>query len=159
LAATAERLIPAPAALTVQQGTVYIHPQVGAEPLGGIYASALHYGLLLVVALIAATRGLRPVQRLKFFGITVIALYIIHVVTIVPFARAALSSSIPSTSQDPLLILLAVIGSDLFPVLIWALVSYKYFRDRQGGSQVTARQPRLKSNRQRREPSMGSHSN
>jgi hypothetical protein len=48
LAVSAERLIPAPAALTVQQGTIYIHPQVDVEPVGGIYASAFHYGLLLV---------------------------------------------------------------------------------------------------------------
>ncbi len=159
LAVSVERLIPAPAALTVQQGTIYIHPQGDAESVGGIYASALHYGLLLVVALIAATPGLKLVRRLKFFGIAVITLYIIHVVTIVPFARAALSSQTPSTSQDPLLILLAVIGSDLFPVLIWALVSYKYFRDKPKGSPVTARQSGLKSKRQRREPSTGSHGN
>ncbi len=134
LAAVAERLIPSQAILTVQHTTIYIHPIVDAEPVGGIYASALHYGLLLVVALISATPGLKLVQRLKFFGIAVISLYIIHVITIVSFARAALSSPTPSVSQNPLLILLAVIGSDLFPVLIWALVSYKYFRDKQVGS-------------------------
>ena len=57
LAAVSGKLLPSQSTLTVDQGTIYIYPPAGSEAAGGIYASALHYGLVLVVALILATPG------------------------------------------------------------------------------------------------------
>jgi len=130
LATVAEKLLPSQSMLTLDQGTIYIYPPAGIEPAGGIYASALHYGLVLVMALIMATPGLKLLQRLRFIAIALLAIFTVHIASIVLFARNVLSGTSVSLEQNPLIVFFAVVGSDLFPVLIWAAVSSKYFSPR-----------------------------
>lgn len=143
LALVAERLVPSQANLTVQQSIIYINLQDGSETVGGIYVSALHYGLLLVIALIAATPGLNLFRRFKFAGIAILSIFVIHLITIVIFVRAILSSPAPALGQDPLVILLTIIGCDLFPVLIWAIVAYRHFTRKSINAPVNDRRRRL----------------
>ena len=93
-----------------------------------IYGSSLHYGLLLVVALIVATPGLKLRQRLKFIPLALLIMFIIHIITILTFARVARSSS-PAhpMNENPWVILFLVVGCDLFPALVWGVLSYKYW--------------------------------
>ena len=93
-----------------------------------IYGSSLHYGLVLVVALIVATPGLKLRQRLKFIPLAVLIMFVIHIVTILIFAWVAQSSS-PAhpMNENPWVILFLVVGCDLFPALIWGVLSYKYW--------------------------------
>lgn len=86
----------------------------------GIHGQDLHYGLLLVIALIAATPGLRLIQRLKFIPIAVVVMFVIHVIGILIFAWSA-------PGDNPLLVLFSVLGSALFPIVIWVVLSFRYF--------------------------------
>lgn len=127
LATVSEKLLPSQSALALDRGTIYIYPPAGTEPAGGIYASALHYGLVLVIALILATPRLKLLRRFAFIAIALGAIFSIHTVSIVLFARNILSGAYAPLEQNPLIILFAIVGSDLFPVLIWAVLSFKYF--------------------------------
>jgi hypothetical protein len=93
-----------------------------------IYGSSLHYGLLLVVALMVATPGLKLRQRLKFIPLALLIMFVIHIVTILIFDRVARSSS-PAhpMNENPWIILFLVVGCDLFPALIWGILSYRYW--------------------------------
>ena len=149
LATVSEKLIPSQATLTPEHGTIYIYPPGSVEPIGGIYASALHYGLLLVICLIAVTPGLKMMRRLKFVTAAIIIMFAIQIIAITLFARAALSGTAVSMDQNPLIILLTILGSDLFPALIWGVIAFKYFLPEPRGSPVTARQmqPQARTNR------------
>ena len=93
-----------------------------------IYGSSLHYGLLLVVALIVTTPGLKLRQRLKFIPLALLIMFIIHIVTILTFAWVARSST-PAhpMNENPWVILFLVVGCDLFPALVWCVISYRYW--------------------------------
>jgi hypothetical protein len=111
-----------------------------------IYGSSLHYGLLLVVALIATTPGLKPRQRLKFISLAVLIMFIIHIVTILTFARVARSSSPAHPPNDnPWVILFLVLGCDLFPALVWAIISYRYWSAKLKAAPPPGSSPRNKS--------------
>ena len=93
-----------------------------------IPGSSLHYGLLLVVALIAATPGLKLRQRLKFIPLALLIMFIIHIITILTFARVARSvSPAHPMNENPWVDLFLVLGCDLFPALIWGVLSYTYW--------------------------------
>jgi len=130
LLATTSVFIPSDPMLVLRQDTIYIYSQASAQPVGGIYISALHYGLILVVALILATPGMKPLKRLKFTAIALVAIFAVHLTSVTLFAQTALSTTTQSMGQNPLIILFAIIGADLFPVAVWAGLSYKYFLTR-----------------------------
>jgi len=94
---------------------------------GGVYALSLHYGLVLVIVLIAATPGMKLVRRLQATGIAVAGIFLLNVISIVLFAQRALSGAADAGTGSPVIVLFAVLGSDLFPVVIWAGLSYRYF--------------------------------
>jgi len=127
LLATISVLIPSDPMLVLRQDTIYIYAQASTQPAGGIYISALHYGLILVIALILATPGMKLLQRLKFTSIALVAIFAVHLVSVVLFTQTALSATTHSMGQNPLIVLFAIIGADLFPVVVWAGLSYKYF--------------------------------
>ena len=132
LAGAANQLAPAQTSISSQDNTIYISPQAstGSVWMYGINGLDLQYGLLLIVALIAATPGLRLTQRLKFIPIAFVMMFIIHVVSVLVFANAANSSTPALVENNTLVILFCIMGCDLFPVLVWAALSFKYFLPR-----------------------------
>jgi len=111
----------------LKQDTAYIYLQNASNPTAGIYVSALHYGLLVVISLILATPGLRIYKRLGSIVIAFLAIFAVHIITIAIFAQTALASTDGSMEQNPLIVLFAIVGADLFPILIWGILSYKNF--------------------------------
>ncbi len=132
LLAVADKIVPPELTLMLRQDTVYIYLQNVSNPIGGIYISSLHYGLVLVVSLILATPGLGVYKRLRSIVIALVAIFAVHLISVVSFARTALSGTGTSMEQNPLIVLFAIIGADLFPVLIWGILSYKYFLTESG---------------------------
>ncbi len=98
---------------------IYVLPE-GVELSNGIYALDLQYGLLLLIALIAATPGLQLIQRLKYIPVAFVVMFVIHVIGILIFAWSA-------PGDNPLLVLFSVLGSALFPIVIWGILSFRYF--------------------------------
>lgn len=97
----------------------------GLELHSYLESSSLHYGMLLVISLIAATPALAWRRRLKFILLALLVMFIIHLITILIFARISLSGA--NASQNPFVILFVTLGTALFPTLIWAIVCYKYW--------------------------------
>lgn len=90
---------------------------------------AFQYGLVVLIALIGATPGLRIRQRLKFIGAALIIMFALHVVALLVMGQVAQSIS-PEHSpkgSSPLEILFISIGFDLFPILVWVALSFKYW--------------------------------
>jgi hypothetical protein len=85
--------------------------------------SALHYGMLLVVSLIAATPGLTWRRRLMFIPIAILIMFILHLSTILIIAKVSLSGVNPF----PAITLFITVGTALFPALIWGILCYKYW--------------------------------
>jgi len=139
LAGAANQLAPAQTTISSEHNTIYISPELSAgwSWMYGINGLDLQYGLLLVVALIAATPGLRLIQRLKFIPIAFVIMFIIHVVSVLVFANVANSSTPTDVENNTLVILFCIMGCDLFPVLVWAALSFKYFLPRSGESPLS----------------------
>ncbi|MGA8849488.1 MAG: hypothetical protein WB564_06680 [Dehalococcoidia bacterium] len=85
--------------------------------------SALHYGMLLVVSLIAATPALGWRRRLMFIPIAILIMFLIHVSTILIIAKVSLSGANPL----PTITLFITLGTALFPTLVWGILCYKYW--------------------------------
>lgn len=120
--------------LSLEQDTLYIYIRNVSNPVAGIYVSALHYGLVVVVSLILATPGLKVFRRLKSIAIALPAIFVVHLISVVLFARTTLSGVAGSMEQSPLIVLFAIIGADLFPIVIWGVLSYRIFLTGSGGS-------------------------
>jgi len=125
LLAVVDKITSSELTLLLKQDTIYIYLQNVSNPIAGIYVSALHYGLLVVVSLILATPGLRIYKRLKSIVIAFLAIFAVHLISVALFAQTALSGTDGSMEQNPLIVLFAIIGADLFPILIWGILSYK----------------------------------
>jgi len=111
--------------LLLKQDTIYIYIQNVPDPVAGIYVSALHYGLLVVVSLILATPGLGIYRRLISIVIAFIAIFAVHIISVALFAQTTLSGTGGPMERNPLIVLFAIIGADLFPILIWGILSYR----------------------------------
>jgi len=94
----------------------------------GTRSSLFYLGIILVTALIAATPGLKLISRLEYVAIALLSIFVIHIISILVMAAIAPvdKAGIMSSYTNPLRILFFVIGGDLFPVLVWALLSYKH---------------------------------
>jgi hypothetical protein len=79
-----------------------------------IDASAIQFGLLLTIALVAATPGLKLRRRFILCAIAAAITFILQVLSVVIMAKTLNS-------------LLFVIVSDLFPPILWAVFSFKYW--------------------------------
>jgi hypothetical protein len=79
----------------------------------GIEAPAIQFGLLLTVALMAATPGLAVKRRFIFTGIAVVTTFVLQVLSVIVMAK----------TFNPFFF---VIVSDLFPLVLWALFALKY---------------------------------
>lgn len=92
---------------------------------GFIPGSALHYGMLLVISLIAATPALGWRRRFIFIPLAILIMFLVHLITILVFAR--LSSTGVAAPQHLSVILFITLGTALFPALIWGVLCYKYW--------------------------------
>jgi hypothetical protein len=80
----------------------------------GIVASAIQFGLLLTIALVAATPGLTWRRRILFSAGAAAVTFILQILSVVVMAKTLNS-------------LLFVIVSDVFPPLLWAIFSFRYW--------------------------------
>ena len=111
--------------------TIYFSVLIGGTPFTAwIYSWGLHYGLILVIALIGATPGIKLVQRLYFILIALVIMLVIHIVSILIMASLIQPSGAgpPLLHKNPAIILFFEIGSALFPALVWGGFSLKYWR-------------------------------
>jgi hypothetical protein len=92
---------------------------------GYIPGSALHYGMLLVISLIGATPALGWRRRLRFIPIAILIMLLVHLITILVFAR--LSFAGVAAPQQLSVILFITLGTALFPALVWGVLCYKYW--------------------------------
>jgi hypothetical protein len=92
---------------------------------GYIPGSALHYGMLLVVSLIAATPALGWRRRLIFIPLAILIMFLVHLITILVFARLSFAGI--AAPQHLSVILFITLGTALFPALIWGILCYKYW--------------------------------
>jgi hypothetical protein len=79
-----------------------------------IDASAIQFGLLLTIALVAATPGLKIGQRILFSLIAAAITFVLQILSVIIMARTFNS-------------LFFVIVSDVFPPVLWAVFSFKYW--------------------------------
>ena len=153
LAGAANQFAPAQTMISsAEHNTIYVFPEIGSGRPGAyaIEALDLQYGLLLVVALIAATPGLRLTQRFKFIPIAFVIMFIIHVASILIFAYAAQSGTPASISKNPFVILFSILGTGLFPVLVWGALSFRYFLPKPDEKPLVPKmQSRLEREKQR----------
>ncbi|MBM4463397.1 MAG: hypothetical protein FJ012_08690 [Chloroflexi bacterium] len=110
---------------TEQRKVYFYHHAPEGTSWAYIDSWALHFGLVLVIALIGATPGLRLKQRLKFIALAFALLFVIHVTAIWVMARLMASSVV--MNKNPWFNLLVTVGCDLFPVVIWGIFSFKYW--------------------------------
>lgn len=101
--------------LLVDKGDLYICNPAGV-PAIGVHGSALHFGLLLLMALFISTPGLKPLLRLKFAGIGLVITFVLHLITLVLLARMGPPSATLALPQ----ILLSDVGFNLLPPIVWA---------------------------------------
>lgn len=122
-------LAPAEVELAARENIIYVYTFAGSETIGGIYISALHYGLLLMIALIAATSGLSLAKRLRSTCIAVILIFGIHIITLLLFVNSIAGNLSTLSLQSPLLVIMTILGCDLLPVVIWAIIYYRKVLD------------------------------
>lgn len=90
-----------------------------------IESGILSFGMLLVIALVAATPALTWQRRLKSIAVAIVLVFLLHIVTILIFAK--LTTSGVDVSHNPLVALFLVIGDGLFPAVIWGALSLRYW--------------------------------
>ena len=126
----ASGLVPAEFKVDQRGGTIYFTRQYFIVNVAGkptpvpvpqnyppdvsLVASAIQFGLLLTIALVAATPGLTWRRRFLFSGIAAAVTFILQVLSVVIMAKTFNS-------------VLFVIVSDLFPPLLWAFFSFRYW--------------------------------
>jgi hypothetical protein len=119
LAAIARGVVSSGVVVEQEQGTItFIHREyyMGLTRLDRdwIDASAIQFGLLLAVALVAATPGLKIGRRFLFSALAVAITFVLQVLSVLVMARTFNS-------------LFFVVASDLFPPILWAIFSFKYW--------------------------------
>ncbi|MBM4463937.1 MAG: hypothetical protein FJ012_11550, partial [Chloroflexi bacterium] len=72
------RIAPSSVTLELEERNIYFHHDaLEGRSTAWIFSWALHFGLVLVIALIGATPGLRLKQRLKFIALAFALLFVI----------------------------------------------------------------------------------
>jgi hypothetical protein len=103
--------------LTSDAGDIYFYSPAGG-PVAGIHGAALHFGLVLLLALLIATPGLKIINRFRNIGIGLAVMFVFHLVTLVALAGLMQSGSTSPSSGVPV-VLISTIGLNLVPALIW----------------------------------------
>lgn len=116
--------------LSGEAGDIFFHNLAG-EPVTGIHGAALHFGLILLLALIIATPGLKILHRLRNTGVGLIVMFVFHLITLVLIASLTQSnSSVSSPSLSLPIVLLSTIGLNLIPPLVWIVLCWRRFQQR-----------------------------
>jgi hypothetical protein len=126
----ASSAVPAEFKVDQREGTIYFTRQYFIVNEGGkptqvavpdnypadvsLVASAIQFGLLLTVALVAATPGLGWRRRFLFSGLAAAVTFTLQVLSV--FVMAKTFNSV-----------FFVVVSDLFPPLLWAVFSFRYW--------------------------------
>jgi len=126
----ASGLAPAEFKVDQREGTIYFTRQyfimnVAGKPThvpvpsnypadASIVASAIQFGLLLSVALVAATPGLTWRRRILFSSLAAAITFGLQILSVVIMAKTFNA-------------FLFVVVSDLFPPLLWAVFSFRYW--------------------------------
>ena len=130
LVGVANKVVPSDVTLMAEDSSIIIRYErdsmTATLPVHGLF---LQYGLVVLIALIGATPGLKLRQRLKFIAAALIIMFGIHVVSMLVISEVTQSISLehPSKGGSPLEILFVSIGFDLFPILVWVALSFKYW--------------------------------
>lgn len=130
LVGVANNVVPSGVTLTAEDSSIIIRCEhdfmTTTLPVHGLF---LQYGLVVLIALIGATPGLRLRQRLKFIAAALIIMFAIHVVAMLVVSEVAQSMTPehPGKGGSPLEVFFISIGFDLFPILIWVALSFKYW--------------------------------
>jgi hypothetical protein len=109
---------PSHVTLTAQESAILIY----SREYGSTSVTSLPFqaGLVILLALILATPGLKVRRRLVSVVVGAIITFAIHVVSIDIIA-------INARGTQALIVLFASVGVDLFPVLVWMPFSAKYW--------------------------------
>ena len=119
LAAASNAVTPSSIEITALDSSINIHSGAQLAPVS-IRSLPFQAGLVIVLALIIATPGLKVRQRLKYVVVAAILTFGLHIASL-------LIMSVNARAMRPLVVLCASVGIDLFPVLIWAALSAKYW--------------------------------
>lgn len=119
LAAASNGVAPSGISMTAADSLIIIYSEGQLAP-ASLRSLPFQAGLLLLLALIIATPGLKLRQRLLYVVIGAILTFALHIASV-------LIMSINVRAIRPLVVLVASVGIDLFPVLIWAALSAKYW--------------------------------
>jgi hypothetical protein len=127
LTSVAKSAVSKSATVEGKAGTIYfLHsiPYLGGslQVTDWIDISAVEFGLVLVVALVAATPGLRLAQRFLYSGVAAVTVFVLHILAVVIMARTFSS-------------IFFITVSDLVPPLLWALFSFRYWFPRKAPSE------------------------
>jgi len=119
LAGVAKAVVSRSATVTIISGKIYfgyiVSSNGGFIPKAGwIDPSSIQFGLILAVALVAATPGLSLVRRVAFSLIAIALTLSLQLIGVAVMARTFSS-------------LLFVIVSDVFPPVFWAAFTLKYW--------------------------------
>ena len=118
------------ATLTVEDESIVIASQHdGIIVQWAMEGSSLQYGLIVLIALVAATPGLTLRQRPKFVLLAAVLLFAVHIGVMMgmSYLVQSMNPTNPSLSDSPMETLLTRVGFDLFPILIWAGLTFKYW--------------------------------
>lgn len=146
LAVSADKVTPSSIGFRTEDNSILIDSQQGETGVTlTVHGLSLQYGLVVLLALIIATPGLKIRKRLKFIIIALVAMFIIHVIgmVVIGILARSISPEHPSVAGNPLYILIASIGFDLFPILVWLGLSFKYWLPLSNGSTRTIPQNRI----------------
>ncbi len=130
LAVTADTIAPSSMSFSTEDSSMLINSQHDAITVTlKVHGLSLHYGLVVLIALILATPGLKLGTRLKFVIAALIIMFLIHILAMLAMGQVAKSvgPQDPSVTGNPLEILFVSIGFDLFPILVWLALSFKYW--------------------------------
>ncbi len=146
LVAASNGLSLAPFHLTSEGGDIYFL-SAGGQPVTGIHGAALNFGLILLLALLIATPGLKIIRRLRYTGIGLLVIFAVQLATLA--ALGGLVAAGAGASGDSLLsvpvVLLCTIGFNLFPALIWLGLCRRQARRPEPTGQVPAAAPSERS--------------
>ena len=127
LATASNGISPSSISITAVDSNIVIQHQMAPEPLS-LRSLPFQAGLLLLLALIIATPGIRLRQRLLYLAIGAIVSFALHIASI-------LVIGLNVRALRPLIVLFASIGIDLFPILVWIALSARYWWPGQGAFQ------------------------
>lgn len=99
-------------------GTIYFNHSISymggsLEVQDWVDTTAIQFGLILTIALVAATPGLGLKTRLAYTAIAAAACFVLQIIAVAVMAKTFNS-------------LFFVVVSDLFPLLLWAVFSLRY---------------------------------